>query len=116
MILTGTPPLTMVLYVGALANIGGVIFAMYIATGFDLKKEIGKISFLIFELDKKISETEIDYAFGVVELAEKKKDYLNAINYYQQALKLYNKMENILDINFKRIKLEKKISKLQNQI
>ncbi len=90
--------------------------ALYIATGFDLKKEIGKISFLIFELDKKMNEIEIDYAFRAAESAEKKKDYINAIRHYQKALELYNKMANILDYDSKISKLEKKIAKLQKQL
>ncbi|MFX0035161.1 MAG: hypothetical protein ACFE9I_05925 [Candidatus Hermodarchaeota archaeon] len=90
--------------------------ALFLATGFDLKEEIGKISFMVLELDKKIKEIDLDYAMKAGEKAEKRKDYINAINYYQQAVKI---LENFPDSNGadqKIKKLEKRILNLRKQL
>lgn len=90
--------------------------ALYLASGFDYKEEVGKISFMILELDKKIKELELEYAFKVGEKAEKKKDYVKAINHYQQGLKILNDVQD-LNGNESRIKkLNKKIAKLQKNL
>ena len=90
--------------------------ALYLASGFDYKEEVGRISFMILELDKKIKELELKYALKVGEKAEKKKDYIKAINYYQQGLKI---LEDVQDLNGNesRIKkLKKKISNIQKNL
>ncbi len=90
--------------------------ALYLASGFDYKEEVGRISFMILELDKKIKELELEYALKVGEKAEKKKDYIKAINYYQQGLKI---LEDVQDLNGNesRIKkLKKKISNIQKNL
>ncbi|MFX1574977.1 MAG: hypothetical protein ACFFB0_19745 [Promethearchaeota archaeon] len=90
--------------------------ALFLATGFDFKQDIGRISFMVIELDKKIKALELEYVLGAGENAEKKKDYINAINYYKQGLKI---LEDFIDPNGNesRIrKLEKKISHLQKHL
>ncbi|GAI60413.1 unnamed protein product, partial [marine sediment metagenome] len=90
--------------------------ALYLASGFDYKEEVGRISFMILELDKKIKDLELEYALKVGEKAEKKKDYVKAINYYQQGLKILNDVQD-LNGNESRIKkLNKKITNLQKHL
>ena len=90
--------------------------ALYLASGFDYREEVGRISFMILELDKKIKELELEYALNIGEKAEKKKDYIKAINYYQQGLKILNDAQD-LDGNDSRIKkLKKKIANLQKNL
>jgi len=90
--------------------------ALYLASGFDYKEEVGRISFMILELDKKIKELELEYTLKVGEKAEKKKDYVKAINYYQQGLKILNDVQD-LNGNESRIKkLKKKIANLQKNL
>lgn len=90
--------------------------ALYLASGFDYKEEVGRISFMILGLDKKIKELELEYALKIGEKAEKKKDYVKAINYYQQGLKILNDVQD-LNGNESRIKkLNKKIANLQKNL
>ena len=90
--------------------------ALYLATGFDFKEDVGRISFLILELEKKMNDIELEYALDAGEKAEKRKDYINAINYYRQGLILLKKAE-VFNGNESRIKkLEKKIINLQKFI
>ncbi|MFX1314039.1 MAG: hypothetical protein ACFFHD_15745 [Promethearchaeota archaeon] len=90
--------------------------ALYIATGFDFEQNIGKISFMVLELDKKIKKLELDYVLGIGEKSEKKKDYINAINYYKQGLKILDDVAAINENESKIKKLEKKISNLQKHL
>jgi tetratricopeptide (TPR) repeat protein len=90
--------------------------ALFLASGFDFKDEVGRISFMVFELDKKIKELELEYALKFGEKAEKKKDYINAIKYYQQGLKILKDVQE-LNGNESRIKkLKKKIKRLQKHL
>jgi hypothetical protein len=90
--------------------------ALYLATGFDIKEDIGRISFMVIELDKKIKELELEYALKAAERAEKRKDYINAINYYKQGLNILKEVQ-VLNSNESRIKkLSKKISNLQKRL
>lgn len=90
--------------------------ALYLATGFDLKDEVGRISFMILELDKKIKESELGYALKVGEKAEKKKDYIKAINYYKEGLKILQD-PLVFNENESRIKkLEKKIDHIKKHL
>jgi len=90
--------------------------ALYLASGFDYKEEIGRISFMILELDKKIKELELEYALKVGEKAEKKKDYVKAINYYQQGLKILNDVQDLNGNESRKKKLKKKIANLQKNL
>ncbi len=90
--------------------------ALYLASGFDIKDEVGRISFMVLELDKKIKDLELEYALKVGEKAEKRKDYIKAINYYKQGLQI---LKNVQDLNGHESqikKLEKKISNLQKHL
>ena len=90
--------------------------ALYIATGFNFEKDIGKISFMILELDKKIKKMEYDFSISAAEKAEKNDDYLNSIRNYQKAISI---LEN--DMDFEKAdslikKLNKRIKKLQSNL
>jgi tetratricopeptide (TPR) repeat protein len=85
--------------------------ALYLASGFDLKLDIGRISFIVLELDKKIKGIEIDYCLEAGEKAEKKKDYINAIQHFKQAIDLLSD-ESI----FKGNGSESKIKKLEKRV
>ncbi len=91
--------------------------ALYLATGFNFELDIGRISFMVLELDKKIKTLEIEYALEAGEKAEKKKDYYNAIQHFQQAIIFLNDdgMINANGNETKLIKLEKRIVYLQKQ-
>jgi len=90
--------------------------ALFLATGFDFKDEIGRISFLVLELDKKIKEMDLDYAINAAEKAEKRKDYINAINYYKQGLKILKEVQEFNGNESRIKKLEKKIVNLQKHL
>lgn len=90
--------------------------ALYLATGFDIKDEIGKISFMILELDKKNKELEFEYALKIGEKAEKKKDYIRAINYYKECLAILKKDSNLEETESRIKRLEKKLSSLQKHL
>ncbi len=90
--------------------------ALIVAKKFKLKDEINKISSLLFETEKKAKQVELDFALEAAENAEKNKDSINAIYYYQKALKLH---EGFLiysgdDSGVK--KLRKKILKLREEM
>ncbi|MEJ2249030.1 MAG: hypothetical protein P8Y70_03535 [Candidatus Lokiarchaeota archaeon] len=88
--------------------------ALYLATGFNFEKDIGRISFLILELEKKINEMEFDYAQDAAEKAEKQKDYINSISYYRKAVDI---LENTLDsVNVNTSDAESKIKKIKKKI
>ena len=90
--------------------------ALYLATGFDLKDDIGRISFMSLELDKKIKELELEYALKVGEKAAKKKNYIKAINYYKEGLIILED-SSIFEDSVSRIKkLEKKLTNLQKHL
>lgn len=90
--------------------------ALYLATGFDMKEDIGRISFLVLELDKKIRELDLEYTLNAGEKAEKRKDYINAINYYRQGLILLREAEEVNGNESRIKKLEKKIKNLQKHL
>lgn len=90
--------------------------ALYLATGFGFDKEIGKISFIILELDKKIRAMEFDYAIDKAESAEKRKDYIEAIKNYQKAKELALSDPDADEEDSKIKKLRKKIEKLQKNM
>ncbi|MGB5911925.1 MAG: hypothetical protein WBH31_12090 [Promethearchaeia archaeon] len=86
--------------------------ALYLATGFDFKLDIGRISFMVLELDKKVKNIDLDYAVEAGEKAEKKKDYINAISNFKQALKIIEFYGNESKIK----KMEKRIVGLQKYV
>ena len=90
--------------------------ALFLATGFDFKEEIGRISFMVLENDKRISDLDLEYSLNAGEKAEKRKDYINAINHYQQGLVLLRKAENFNGNESRIKKLEKKIINLQKNL
>ncbi len=90
--------------------------ALIVAKKFDLKDDISKISSMIFEAEKKAKQLELDFALETGENAEKSNDYINAIYYYQKALKI---LEGFLiyDGSDSRIKkLKKKILKIRDEM
>ncbi len=87
--------------------------ALYLATGFNFKNIIGRISFMVLELDKKYKEMELEYTQNAGEKAEKKSDYYNAIRHYQKALEILKEFSIYSDNKSSRKKVEKKIAKLQ---
>ena len=89
--------------------------ALYLASGFDLKDEAGRISFRILELDKKIKELELEYTIKVGEKAEKKKHYIKAIKRYQEGLKILQDSSVFPDNESRIKKLEKKLCNLQKR-
>jgi tetratricopeptide (TPR) repeat protein len=90
--------------------------ALYLASGFNLKEEVGRISFMVLELDKKIREMELEYALNIGEKAEKKKDYIKAINYYKQGLQILKDVQDFNGNESRIKKLEKKIANLQKNL
>ncbi len=90
--------------------------ALYLASGFDFKDEVGRISFMVLELDKKIKDLELEYALKVGEKAEKRKDYIKAINYYKQGLQILKNVQDLNGFESQIKKLEKKISNLQKHL
>ncbi len=90
--------------------------ALYLATGFDMKEDIGRISFMVLENDKKIRELDLEYTLNAGEKAEKRKDYINSINYYRQGLILLRKAEEVNGNESRIKKLEKKIQNLQKRL
>ncbi|TFF88486.1 MAG: hypothetical protein EU548_08815 [Promethearchaeota archaeon] len=95
--------------------------ALYLASGFNFEKDIGRISFLILELEKKINDMELDYAENAAEKAEKRKDYIDSIRFYKKAIKLLERGLDTVKVDpanteTKIRKLKKKISKLEARI
>ncbi len=90
--------------------------ALFLATGFDFKDDIGRISFSVLELDKKIKNMDLDYAINIAEKAEKRKDYINAINYYKQGVKILKEVKEFNGNESRIKKLEKKIINLQKHL
>jgi hypothetical protein len=95
--------------------------ALYLASGFNFEKDIGRISFLILELEKKINDMELDYTENAAEKAEKRKDYIDSIRYYKEAIKLLERSLDTVKVDpanteSKIRKIKKKISKLEARI
>ncbi|MBY9016425.1 MAG: hypothetical protein KGD68_12090 [Candidatus Lokiarchaeota archaeon] len=90
--------------------------ALLIAKELNLKEEITKISLKIFNLESKSKYIELDFNIEKAEHAEKNGDFINSINYYQQALKILDgfKVYNVLDPRIRKFK--KKIQKLREEI
>ncbi len=88
--------------------------ALYVAKKFNLKQDMNKISNILFETDKKAKQIELDFVLKTGENAEKNKDSINAIFYYQKGLKILEGFLIYDDSSESRIKkLRKKIIKLR---
>ncbi|MFX1242219.1 MAG: hypothetical protein ACFFA7_13300 [Promethearchaeota archaeon] len=90
--------------------------ALYLASGFDYTEEVGRISFMILELDKKIKELDLEYALKMGDKAEKRKDFITAINYYKQSLKILEDVQEFNGNESRIKKLKKKITNLQKSL
>ncbi|MFX1277172.1 MAG: hypothetical protein ACFFAT_19285 [Promethearchaeota archaeon] len=90
--------------------------ALFLATGFNFQTEIGKISFMIVELDKKIDEMELEFSLNAAENSERKKNYIDSIRYYKKAINILERDVNSSNIESKIKKFKKKIEKLQTLI
>jgi len=90
--------------------------ALYVAKEFNLKDDITRISQSVLNLEKKEKQLELDFALEKGENAEKNRDFINSINFYQKALKILESflIFNISDSRIK--KLKKKIIKLREEI
>ncbi len=90
--------------------------ALFIAKDFKLKEEINKISQKIFNLEHKSKNIELDFNIKKAENAEKYGDFINSINYYQQALEILDnfRVYNNTDPRIKKFK--KKIARLREEI
>lgn len=90
--------------------------ALFIAKEFNFKEHIQKISQRLFDLESKSKYVELDYNIGMAESAEKNRDFINSINYYQKALQIMEGflVYNVVDPRIKKIK--KKIFKLREEI
>ena len=84
--------------------------------GFDFKEDIGRISFMILELDKKTKELEFEYSQNLAEKAEKKKNYIKAIHYYQECLDILKKDGIFEDTESRIKKFDKKLGNLQKHL
>ena len=71
---------------------------------------------MILELDKKIKGLELEYALKVGDKAVKSKDYIKAINYFKQGLKILKDFQDFNGNESRIKKLEKKISNLQKYL
>jgi len=90
--------------------------ALFIAKEFNFKEGIQKISQRLFDLESKSKYVELDYNIGMAESAEKNRDFINSINYYQKALQIMEGflVYNVVDPRMKKFK--KKIFKLREEI
>ncbi len=90
--------------------------ALFLATGFNFKMEIGKISFMIVELDKIIAEMDLDFSLSAAESSEKKRNYIDSIRHYKKAIRILENDANLGNTDSKIKKIQKKIEKLQTLI
>jgi len=77
---------------------------------------INKVSFMVFEIEKKAKQVELDFSLETGENAEKNKDYINAIFQYQKALKILEGFLIYDNSDSKIKKLKKKIVKLREEM
>jgi len=90
--------------------------ALITAKEFNLKEDISRLSQILFNIEKRAKQVELDFSLEAGENAEKNKDYINAIYHYQKAHKI---LEGFLiyDSSDSRIKkLKKKISRLREEM
>jgi tetratricopeptide (TPR) repeat protein len=90
--------------------------ALLLAKSLELKDDLNKISQLIFNLDKRSKQIELDFCVEMGENAEKNRDQLGAIHHYQKAIKIlegfliYNQNDQMIK------KLKKKIQRLREAV
>jgi tetratricopeptide (TPR) repeat protein len=92
--------------------------ALFVAQQLQLSNEIGRISYLIIEMEKRNKHIELEYAIEAGEKAEKSKDYFKAIENFQKAITI---IENYFgrDNNGEQKQMKKlavKIEKLQESL
>ncbi len=90
--------------------------ALILAQKFNFKEDIPKISHKIFKIAKKSKQIELDFALETGENAEKNKDYINAIYYYQKALKDLKDLMVFNGSDSRIKKLKKKIVSLREEM
>ena len=90
--------------------------ALYLASGFNFERDIGKISFMILELDKRNTEMELEYAMNAGEAAEKKKNYIDAIRHFKKAIQILEQNSDPSSVEGTIKKIQKRITKLQANI
>jgi len=90
--------------------------ALYLASGFNFERDIGKISFMILELDKRNTEMELEYAMNAGEAAEKKKNYIDAIRHFKKAIQILEQNSDPSSVEGTIKKILKRITKLQANI
>lgn len=90
--------------------------ALIIAKKFQIKDMINRVSFMVFEIEKKAKQVELDFSLEKGENAEKNKDYIDAIFQYQKALKILEGFLIYDNSDSKIKKLKKKILKLREEM
>jgi len=92
--------------------------ALFIANNFKLKDAIAKISQILFEHEFKSKKIELDFLLEMAENYEKKGDFINSINNYQKATKIYENflIYDLSDADSQIKKIKKKILKLREYV
>jgi tetratricopeptide (TPR) repeat protein len=92
--------------------------AQFIAKEFKLKNDITKISQIIFQYEFKSKNIELEFLLEMAENYEKKGDFINSIDNYQKAIKIYENflIYDLLDADSQIKKVKKKITKLREEI
>lgn len=92
--------------------------ALFIAKNFKLKNETTKISEILFEHEFKSKKIELDFLLEMAENYEKKRDFLNSINNYQKAIKIYENflIYDLSDADSQIKKIKKKLQKLREEM
>lgn len=92
--------------------------ALFVAQQLQLSSEIGRISYLIIEMEKRNKQIELEYAIEAGEKAEKNKDFFKALENYRNAMMI---IENYFakDNNGEQKQMKKlatRVEKLQESI
>ena len=92
--------------------------ALFIAKKFKLKTDIVKISQILFEHEFKSKKIELDFLLEMAEKYEKQGDFINSINNFQKAIKIYENflIYDLSDADSQIKKIKKKIIKLRGEI
>jgi hypothetical protein len=92
--------------------------ALFIAKKFKLREDVVKISQILFKYDFKSKKIELDFFLEIAENYQKKGDYINSIDNYQKAIKIYENflIYDLSDADSQIKKIKKKILKLREEI
>jgi len=92
--------------------------ALFIAKKFKLRDDVAKISQILFKYDFKSKKIELDFFLEIAENYQKKGDYINSIDNYQKAIKIYETflIYDLSDADSQIKKIKKKILKLREEI